>query len=60
MSRVTLRRDALDDLEAYDLAVRRERAARSVAVDAAALYDAPPAEPEAPADEAEEETEEPT
>jgi hypothetical protein len=50
LSSVTRRRDALDELDGYDVAARREAAARNVTIDSAVVWgDAPPsgAAPEA-------------
>ena len=52
LSSVKLRQDALEELELYAKAVERERAARNVVVDEAALWNAP-AEEAAPPDEGE-------
>jgi len=54
LSQVTLRADALEDLEAFGDAVQRELGAREVAVDPAEVWgDAPPAEAEEPGEAAE-------
>jgi hypothetical protein len=47
LSQVVLRQDALEELETYRKAAERERAARAIVVDEAAIWDGPkPPEPE--------------
>ena len=56
LSRVTLRRNALEELDEYALAVERERAARAIEIDEELVWTGKPSAKDAPAedDEAEE------